>query len=244
MLLKLVDGEQVIIRTRAHHRALLPAALNLLATLAVMSFLLGYIARGDQPEFIQHYQHIASFFIWTIGLLFLVFGTFKPLLVWLNRYTYLTTERIVQKNFIGAAQASVIPLALLAQAELKQSSLQEMAGSGDIALVHGAFGQHQRTRLRDMPDAETMNRLIAEELSAYRRRIQAQQAQQFPPGQPYPQHQQYPQQQHHTTQGQPYPQPQQFPPQQPPPQRPAAPPHHPGRGDVEGAAFGGGYDGR
>lgn len=181
MLLKLVDGEQVIVRTRAHHRALLPAVVNLLVTIGLMSFLLGYVARDTQPAFLQHYSHIFVFLIWAVGLLALAFGTVKPALGWLNRHTYLTTERIVQKNLIGAAQPTVIPLALMTQSEVRQSQLQQMSSAGTIAIVHGAFGQHQRTRLRDMPDAQHFNTLIAEELSAFRRRSQARQAAQVNP---------------------------------------------------------------
>lgn len=191
MLLKLVEGEQVVVRTRAHHRALLPVVVNLLVTIGLMSFLLGYVSRDTQPTFIQHYSHIFVFIIWALGLLSLVFGTLKPVLSWLNRHTYLTTERVVQKNMIGAAHATVIPLALLAQSEVRQGKLQQMSGAGTVALVHGAFGQHQRTRLRDMPDAERLNNLIAQELSSHRRRAQAQQAAQArraapQPGQPAP----------------------------------------------------------
>lgn len=176
MLLKLVQGEQVIVRTRAHHRALLPMVVNLLVTVGLMSFLLGYVSRDTQPTFVQHYSHIFVFIIWALGLLSLAFGTVKPGLGWLNRVTYLSTERVVQKNMIGAGQATVIPLALLTQTEVRQTKLQQMSGAGTIALVHGAFGQHQRTRLRDMPDAERFNDLIAQELSSHRRRAQAQQA--------------------------------------------------------------------
>ncbi|RJN31752.1 hypothetical protein D3250_06380 [Nesterenkonia natronophila] len=173
MLLKLVDGEQAIIRTRAHHRALIPAAVNLLVTIGLLSFLLGYVTRDTQPAFLQHYSYIAVFLLWTAGLLALGLGTVKPLVKWLNRLTYLTTERIVQKNFLGAPQARVIPLALLSQHEMRQSTLQEMAGAGDLVLIHGAYGQHQRTRVRDMPDVERFNTVLAQELGDYRRRAQA-----------------------------------------------------------------------
>lgn len=173
MLLKLMDGEQVIIRSRAHYRALLPAAVNLLVTVTLLSFLLGYLTRDTQPEFIQHYSHIAVFLIWAVGLLSLGVGTLKPLVGWLNRFTYLTTERLVQKNFLGAPQATVIPLALLSQHQLKQSRMQEMVGAGDLQLIHGAYGQHQRTALRDMPDAERFNTILAQELGDYRGRARA-----------------------------------------------------------------------
>lgn len=176
MLLKLVDGEQVVVRTRAHHRALIPAAVNLLVTVALLSFLLGYLTRDTQPAFIQHYSHIAVFLIWAVGLLILGLGTVKPLVGWLNRFTYLTTERLVQKNFLGAPQATVVPLALLSQHQTRQSRMQEMVGAGDLVLVHGAYGQHQRTKLRDMPDAEQFNMVLAQELGDYRRRAQAQAA--------------------------------------------------------------------
>lgn len=188
MALKLVDGEQVIVRTRAHPRALLPAVTNLLVTIALMSFMLGYVSRDTQPAFVQHYSHILVFLIWAAGLLSLTFGSLKPTLGWLNRLTYLTTERMVQKNLLGAAQATVIPLALMVQTEVRRSRLQKMSSAGTIAVVHGAFGQHQRTRLRDMPDAEHFDTLIAEELSAYRRRAQAQQAGRELPGSTAPAH--------------------------------------------------------
>ncbi|GFZ77317.1 hypothetical protein [Nesterenkonia alkaliphila] len=173
MLLRLVEGEQVILRTRAHHRALIPAAVNLLVTIALMSFLLGYLTRDTQPEFVQQYSHIAVFLVWAAGLLSLGLGTLKPLIGWLNRFTFLTTDRLVEKNLVGAPQPTVIPLALLSQHQIKRTNMQEMAGAGDLVLIHGAYGQHQRTRLRDLPDPEGFNTLLAQELGEYRRRAQA-----------------------------------------------------------------------
>ncbi|GAA1146315.1 hypothetical protein GCM10009672_17390 [Nesterenkonia lutea] len=180
MKLKLVEGEQVVIRTRAHHRALLPALISFLVTVAIMSFLLGYIARADQPEFIEHYHHIGVFVIWAGGLLGLAFGSLKPALSWANRLTYLTSHRLVQKNVIGAAQATVVPLGLLSEVQMKQSRLQSMSDSGDLLLLHGAYGQHQRTRLNNMPDAQHFQTVIAEQLSEYRRNVAAQYANQAP----------------------------------------------------------------
>lgn len=180
MKLKLVDGEQVVIRTRAHHRALLPALLNFLVTVMVMSFLLGYLSRADQPEFVEHYRHIGVFLVWAGGLLALAFGTLKPLLSWGSRMTYLTSHRVVQKNLLGAAQASVVPLGLLSEVQLKQSRIQSMSQAGDLILLHGAYGQHQRTRLSNMPDAAHFQTVIAEELGEYRRHVAAQYASQAP----------------------------------------------------------------
>lgn len=180
MKLKLVEGEQVVIRTRAHHRALLPALINFLLTLMLMSFLLGYISRADQPEFIGHYHHIGVFLVWTAGLLVLAFGTVKPLLGWVNRLTYLTSHRIVQKNLLGAAQATVVPLGLLSEAQLKQTRVQSMSAAGDLVLLHGAYGQQQRTRLSNMPDAAQFQTVIAQELGEYRRNVAQQYMNQAP----------------------------------------------------------------
>lgn len=168
MKLKLVEHEQVIARVRAHHRGLIPALVNLLVTLGVMSFALAYISRGSQPEFIHHYHHIGVFIIWSLGALALAFGTAKPLLSWLNRFTWLTTHRIVQKNIIGSARAMIVPLGLLSDVHLKQSRMQGAAGAGDIILVHGAYGQQQKSTVSNMPDAERFYTLIAEELRTYR----------------------------------------------------------------------------
>lgn len=181
MLLKLVEGEQVIVRTRAHHRALIPALVNFLIAVAVMSFLLGYISRGSQPEFVQHYSHIASFLVWTGGCLCLVFGTVKPLLRWANRFTYLTNLRLVQKNLVGASRPLVVPLGLVSEVQLKQSRLQAVNGAGDLVIIHGAYGQQQRSVLREMPDAEHLHTVVAEELGEYRAiaRRQAQQAREY-----------------------------------------------------------------
>ena len=168
MKLKLVEHEHVIARARAHHRGLLPSVVNLLVTLGVMSFALAYISRGSQPEFVHHYHHIGVFIIWSLGALSLVFGTVKPLLSWLNRLTWLTTLRVVQKNIIGSPRAMIVPLGLLGDVHLKQSRMQAASGAGDIVLVHGAYGQQQKSTLGNMPDAEHLHTLIAEELSAYR----------------------------------------------------------------------------
>lgn len=182
MKLKLVDGEQVVVRTRAHHRALIPALVNLLITVAVMSFLLGYVSRGSQPEFIRYYSHIGVFLIWVAGGLVIALGTIRPALRWAVRHTYLTTLRVVQKNFVGAPQPMVVPLGLMSEVQLKQSRLQAVHGAGDLVLLHGAYGQQQRTVLADMPDAEHFHTVMAEELGAYRQAAARQHAAQQPPG--------------------------------------------------------------
>lgn len=176
MKLKLAAGEQVIVRTRSHHRVLIPALVNFLVTLAVMSFLLGYITRGSQPEWIQHYSYIGTFLVWAGGLLSLVFGSLRPVLAWANRITYLTNLRIVQKNFLGAPQPLVIPLGLVTEAQMRQSKVQEMTGAGDLLVSHGAYGQQQRTKLKDMPDVERFHPVVVEELASYRRSAAAQHA--------------------------------------------------------------------
>lgn len=176
MKLKLAAGEQVIVRTRSHHRILIPALVNFLVTLAVMSFLLGYISRGSQPEWVHHYSYIGVFLVWAGGLLSLAFGSLRPLLAWANRITYLTNLRVVQKNFIGAPQPLVIPLGLVTEVQMRQSKVQGMAGAGDLLVSHGAYGQQQRTRLKDMPDAEHLHTLLTEELGKYRRSAAAQHA--------------------------------------------------------------------
>ncbi len=67
MLLKLVDDEQVVVRARAHFRALIPPLVSMLATIAVMMFLIGYLGRPSQPAFVQHYSHIGIFIVWAVG---------------------------------------------------------------------------------------------------------------------------------------------------------------------------------
>lgn len=171
MKLKLVDGEQVVVRTRAHHRALIPALVNFLITVTVMSFLLGYLSRGSQPEFIRYYSHIGVFAIWVTGGLCLLFGSVRPLLRWTVRHTYLTTLRVVQKNLLGASQPVVVPLGLTSEVQLRRSRLQSFSDAGNIVLLHGAYGQQQRTELEDMPDVEHLHRVMAEELGAYRRAV-------------------------------------------------------------------------
>lgn len=178
MKLKLVDGEHVVVRTRAHHRALLPALVNLLLAVAVMSFLLGYVSRGSQPEFVRYYSHIGVFLIWVFGGLWLVLGTVRPVLRWTVRHTYLTTLRVVQKNLLGAPQPVVVPLGLMSEVQLKQSRLQAMREAGDLVLIHGAYGQQQRTVLEDMPDVERFHTVMAEELASYRQVAAWQHAQQ------------------------------------------------------------------
>ncbi|MDZ5076619.1 hypothetical protein [Nesterenkonia sp. HG001] len=178
MKLKLVDGEQVVVRTRAHHRALIPALLNLLLAVTVISFLLGYVSRGSQPEFIRYYSHIGVFLIWVGGGLWLVLGTLRPVLRWAVRLTYLTTLRVVQKNLLGAPQPVVVPLGLMSEVQLKQSRVQSMQLAGDLVLIHGAYGQQQRTVLEDMPDVEHLHTVMAEELAAYRQAVARQYSQQ------------------------------------------------------------------
>lgn len=176
MRLRLVDGEQVVVRTRAHRRTLLPALLTLLVTVALMSFLLGYVSRGSQPEVIRHYSHVLSTLVVGAGALTLVFGTLRPVLAWANQVTWLTDLRVVRKNLLGAPQPVIVPLGLLAEAQLKQTRLQAMSGAGDLVLHHGAYGQQQRTVLADTPDAEHLHTVLAEELGAYRRAAAAQHA--------------------------------------------------------------------
>ncbi|MDO5493135.1 MAG: hypothetical protein Q4F53_05925 [Nesterenkonia sp.] len=179
--LKLVDGEQVVVRTRAHRRTLIPALVNLLIAAAVVSFLLGYLSRGSQPEFVRQFSGLGLFVVWSLGALTLFFGTVRPFLQWLNRLTFLTNLRIVQKNLVGPPEPIVAPLGLISEVQLRTRRIQSVSGAGDLIVLSGAYGQQQRTVLADMPDAAHFHTVAAEELGEYRRRAAEQQASRLGP---------------------------------------------------------------
>lgn len=174
--LKLVDGEQVVVRTRTHRRTLIPALVNLLVAAAVVSFLLGYLSRGSQPEFVRQFSGLGLFVVWALGALVLFFGTVRPVLQRLNRVTFLTNLRIVQKNLVGPPEPMVAPLGLISEVQLRSKRMQSVSGAGDLIVLSGAYGQQQRTVLHDMPDAAHFHTVVAEELGEYRRRAAEQQA--------------------------------------------------------------------
>lgn len=180
--LKLVDGEQVVVRTRAHRRTLIPALVNLLIAAAVVSFLLGYLSRGSQPEFVRQFSGLGLFVVWALGGLTVFFGTVRPVLRWLNRLTFLTNLRVVQKNLIGPPEPMVAPLGLISEVQLRSKRMQSVSGAGDLIVLSGAYGQQQRTVLHDMPDAAHFHTVVAEELGEYRHRAAAQQAARAPAG--------------------------------------------------------------
>ena len=102
--MRLEPGEQVMVRTRTHPRALLRPAAVLVAVAFLLGLAVGVLARPDLPGLVAANRAVLEAAAWVVAALVLLPGTVRPLWRWVFRRTVVTDRRILQGAGIGGCQ--------------------------------------------------------------------------------------------------------------------------------------------
>jgi len=149
----MIDGEQTVMTTRTHVKALILPAVILFAVAAAGGFLVGKtgsVMWGGRP--------ILSWAILGLSVVLVVWGAVVPFLRWyLWTYT-LTNKRIVEQRGILTRAGRVIPLNRINDVAFEKNLNDRILGSGTL-VIHDA-SETAGLELRDIPHIEDVHRTI------------------------------------------------------------------------------------
>jgi uncharacterized membrane protein YdbT with pleckstrin-like domain len=157
----MIDGEQTVMTTRTHVKALLVPLIILLAVAAAGMYLAGsfwWTAWGG------HY--VPRWLFLGLSALLILFGSVIPFLRWyLWTYT-LTNKRLVEQRGILTRSGRVIPLNRINDVAFEKNLNDRILGSGTL-VIHDASEQ-AGLELRDIPRIEDMHRTVTTLVDAAR----------------------------------------------------------------------------
>jgi uncharacterized membrane protein YdbT with pleckstrin-like domain len=157
----MIDGEQTVMTTRTHVKALLVPLIVLLAVSAAGAFLAATVwdtLWGGRP--------VLRWLIIAFSLLLILFGSVVPFLRWyLWTYT-LTNKRLVEQRGILTRSGRVIPLNRINDVAFEKNLNDRILGSGTL-VIHDASEQ-PGLELRDIPRIEDMHRTVTTLVDAAR----------------------------------------------------------------------------
>ncbi|HJR89595.1 MAG TPA: PH domain-containing protein [Aeromicrobium sp.] len=149
----MIDGEQTVMTTRTHVKALLVPVIILMAVAAAGSFLTATasgVLWGGRP--------VLMWLVIAFSLLLILFGSVIPFLRWyLWTYT-LTNKRLVEQRGILTRSGRVIPLNRINDVAFEKNLNDRILGSGTL-VIHDASEQ-AGLELDDIPRIEDMHRTI------------------------------------------------------------------------------------
>ena len=156
--MRLEPGEQVVVRTRSHPRALLGAASALVGTAFLLGLARGVLARPDLPGIVDRAAPWLDGLLWAAAALAVLLGTLRPLVRWLTGSTVLTTARLIRRTGLGGGPGGAMPLTAIADVERRRRG----AAAGDLLVLFQEPVRQVYWRLTDVPEAARFEELLAE----------------------------------------------------------------------------------
>ena len=144
---QLGDGERVIVDTRTHPKALVWPSVALLVILAAAGWLTGIVPAG-----------IATWILWGVAAVAIIWLFVAPLLSWLNSTYTLTSRRLITRNGVLTRRGHDIPLARVSDVAFEHGLLDRMLGCGTLIISDAST--NGTVRLVDIPKVEDAQRRI------------------------------------------------------------------------------------
>ncbi|MFN8189416.1 MAG: PH domain-containing protein [Nocardioidaceae bacterium] len=143
------EGEQIVLSTRTHFKALIIPGLLLLVILAL--------------AVLADTTFVAGTFVWVLwgvaALLALWFGL-KPFLEWLTSTYTITDRRLITRTGIVTRRGHDIPLSRISDVAYERDLIDRMLGCG--TLIVSDASTNGRVLLHDIPDVEEAQRRLNE----------------------------------------------------------------------------------
>jgi membrane protein YdbS with pleckstrin-like domain len=147
------DGEQVVVSTRTHPKALLLPGFFVVAALALLVTSFAF-DRGDIEAVLRWLLRIGAL----VALLAAV-----PRLVtwWFTTYTF-TTRRFIKRSGFVAKEGRTIPLNRISGVDFEMGVIDRLFGCGTLVVSDASTGG--RVELSDIPRVEEVQLQVAAEL--------------------------------------------------------------------------------
>ncbi len=143
------DGEDVVVDTRTHPKALLGPLLWLVVALAVGVF-------ADRAVD----NHAAGLVVWALAAVAILWFVLRPLLVWLTATYTITTRRLITRSGVLTRRGHDIPLIRISDVSYELGLVDRMLGCGTLVISDAST--NGRVSLPDIPHVEETQRRLNE----------------------------------------------------------------------------------
>lgn len=147
---QLNDGENVVVSTRTHAKALLFPLLVLIVCLAVGVWLGNLVGDGAGG--------IPRLVVWVLLLAVVLWYSVRPLVEWLSATYTVTNRRLITRNGVLTRRGHDIPLARISDVATEQGIIDRLLGCGTIIISDASTDGS--VLLKDIPRAEDVQRQI------------------------------------------------------------------------------------
>ena len=155
------EGERVVVSTRTHVKVLLWPVLALLLIAFATSYLAAVIGRQVDDDTLRTAAHLT---LAALGAAALAAWALRPFLTWFfTTYTF-TDRRFIQRSGIIAKVGRTIPLNRISGVDFEMGVVDRIFGCG--TLVVSDASEQGRVPVRDVPQVEDVQKLVAAELHA------------------------------------------------------------------------------
>ena len=153
---RLTDGEDVIVDTRTHWKAVLWPAIVLVVTVAAAIYLT--TLAGNK---------YVTWVVWIIAAVVLVWWSIKPFLEWLTATYTITTKRLITREGLIARRGHDIPLLRISDVAYDMGPIDRMLGCGTLVISDAST--HGSVKLHDIPDVEHVQHQLMDLLGGIHR---------------------------------------------------------------------------
>ena len=152
MRMDLTDGEEVVLQTRPHWKALLRPSLILIIAAGVVGFALAQL-----PEH-KSWSTGARWAVVAAAVVVVAIWTVVPWLRWLSTHIILTNERLITRDGILRRVGRDIPLYRVNDVSFEQGVLDRMLRCGNLIVESG--GERGQIVLREIPRIASIQRTL------------------------------------------------------------------------------------
>jgi len=148
------EGEEIVLSTRTHVKALLLPAVVLII-IAGLGGYLSSLPSGDNAG-------VWRLVLWVIALALIIWFVVVPFLNWLlTTYTF-TSRRLITRTGILTRRGHDIPMNRISDIAYEKSLIDRMFGCG--TLIVSDASELGRVELRDIPQVERAQLVVSQEL--------------------------------------------------------------------------------
>lgn len=144
----LSEGEQVVVSTRTHVKALLMPAVWLILIAAAAGYASSFAPVGRA-------QTLVVVAIWVVALVLAVWLVVKPFLAWLTTTYTVTDRRLITRTGILSRRGHDIPVMRISDVAYEHGLLDRLLGCGTLVISDAS--ERGQVRLHDIPRVEQVH---------------------------------------------------------------------------------------
>ena len=146
------EGEDVVVSTRTHVKALLLPAFWLIVVAALAGYASSFPSGTARPLLVA--------VIWLLALVVVVWLVVKPFLRWLTTSYTVTTRRIITRTGIVSRRGHDIPIPRISDVAYEHGLVDRMLGCGTLVISDAS--ERGTVRLPDIPQVEQVHLRISD----------------------------------------------------------------------------------